>query len=540
MAQASTPPAIELLLADAHTGTPTLPEGLAADAALSARKPTKAQGARDTKFLDAPGDDPNNLSYQRWGVVAPEGPPGDELLRSIAQLIALREAEQGAKASVYRVPPNMNPAEASAWREKVYLSEAVAEIDRPRYLLILGGLETISLSLQQALATMAFVGRLHFDEQSGYAAYAEKACRYAEGASPHAAADALFYAARDPSMTTIAGYKQLVKPCFEAATSLKRSGKLTAESVVEVTRWGAKLNEFMEPAAGPRPAVLLSSSHGVGVGRSEPLERRRSLQGALSLGTAGTLSAEALRGARFLPGGVWFCVACFSAGTPLDSAYGAWLSELAKDRAAPANLDAVFGTLPGPGEPPFVAALPQAALSSMEGPLAFIGHMDLAWSYSFLSTETFSEGRPSRIFSALRVLLSGGRAGVAHGALMRSYLEANDDLLAIYQVQQDSKMFGHADPTDPWRRCHLWMLRNDLRGYVLLGDPAARLPLKGSETGTSSRASSGGSLGKAGAQADAVAELLRGQEAPIAIAARYGVSLDVLWGWLWESRPAGR
>src|SRR5689334_3288023 len=105
MPQSPDAPSIELLLADAQTGNPMLPVGLPADAALSSPKPKRAQGARDTQFLDAPGDDPNDLAYQRWGVVAPEGPEGDELLRAIAPLIALREAEQGAKATVYRVPP---------------------------------------------------------------------------------------------------------------------------------------------------------------------------------------------------------------------------------------------------------------------------------------------------------------------------------------------------------------------------------------------------------------------------------------------------
>jgi hypothetical protein len=30
-------------------------------------------------------------------------------------------------------------------------------------------------------------------------------------------------------------------------------------------------------------------------------------------------------------------------------------------------------------------------------------------------------------------------------------------------------------PLMPIGRAQLWMLRNDLRGYILLGDPAARL-----------------------------------------------------------------
>jgi hypothetical protein len=44
-----------------------------------------------------------------------------------------------------------------------------------------------------------------------------------------------------------------------------------------------------------------------------------------------------------------------------------------------------------------------------------------------------------------------------------------------YQAQQDAHVDGLPDPTDAIGRAQLWMLRNDLRGYILLGEPVARL-----------------------------------------------------------------
>jgi hypothetical protein len=63
-------------------------------------------------------------------------------------------------------------------------------------------------------------------------------------------------------------------------------------------------------------------------------------------------------------------------------------------------------------------------------------------------------------------------------ALLRAYRAANDSLMAGYQAREEALLYGTPDPTDPVKQGNLWMLRNDLRGYVLLGDPAARLPLR--------------------------------------------------------------
>jgi hypothetical protein len=107
----------------------------------------------------------------------------------------------------------------------------------------------------------------------------------------------------------------------------------------------------------------------------------------------------------FLPGGIWFAVACFGAGTPAKSAFYSWLRQLREAGQYKESVERVLESLPRDGEKPFLAALPKAALQNPNGPLAFFGHLDLAWSYAF--TDPDGTSRASRVFSALNVLANG-------------------------------------------------------------------------------------------------------------------------------------
>lgn len=164
--------------------------------------------------------------------------------------------------------------------------------------------------------------------------------------------------------------------------------------------------------------------------------------------------------------------------SPPNSVFQAWLSQLARAGAQAADAQAALISLPRGDERPFVSALPQALLANPQGPLAIIGHSDLAWVFSFSEVDEQTGQGASRILSALMVLSNGSRAGVALDALMRFYREVNDQLMAGYQSREDAESNGESDPTDPVRHGLLWMQRNDLRGYLLLGEPAARLPVK--------------------------------------------------------------
>ena len=464
----------ELLLAHADTCRPALHPGLDESALHSS--PLAQSDPKPKRLWDALGD-LDDLRAQRWGVVYPKTPAGERLLELIEPLRELRQREQGgAPVHTYAVTPGMDREEAHRWKARVLGSEQVEEPDRPRYLLVLGNLDEVSLELQQVLATDALVGRLAFADEAGYRAYVAKVLRWAEAPSPVDRARLLFYTSRDGTDATELGYRKLVEPCLATCTRHQRTGALQVEPPRSLADDGAAegstLGRFLAHAAGAEPAVLLSVSHGLGVREGGWLsaEDQRALQGALLLPGHERLTAAEVAARPFLPGGLWFCFACFSGGTPARSAYAPWLGDLDPDQAG-----RVARLLPRPGERPFIAALPQAALANPEGPLAVVGHVDLAWTASFNDQ---GRSRHERFLGVIKALASGRRAGTALSSLLRFANETSASLASSYHQERSALAAGRQYRASPAERAHLWMLYHDLASHVLLGDPAVRLPLK--------------------------------------------------------------
>ena len=415
------------------------------------------------------GDDhnhPNDLAVQRWAVIAQEGPAGDELIRRIKPLIEARRREQDAPVREFRVPSAMTADEAARWKRTVYQQSERHRKDLPRYQLILGDLDAVSQDLQVSQAVDGFVGRLAFDRPEQYAAYCEKLLLAEQGGAT--GARAVFHAVRDGTAATELGYKGLVRPCVESARDLRGRGR--GEFPAELLESGGDEpdpDEFRE--AIRERGVLLSMSHGVGAPRGgwKSAAAQRAGQGAMSFGRDfGALGGADLAGVPCVPGGVWLMFACFGAGTPTTSKYTRWLKLLEEHGELGGALETVLASLPRAGERPFVAALPKAVLASERGPLAFIGHVDLAWTYSFREVDL---GRPilqtGRFVDPVAALLKGDRVGVAFDMLFRWFA----------QVSVDLGMLDTDESADPLRRARMWMLRQDLAGFMLLGDPAARV-----------------------------------------------------------------
>ncbi|HEU4728357.1 MAG TPA: hypothetical protein VFT22_10720 [Kofleriaceae bacterium] len=434
----------------------------------------------DSFKLEAPDSDPNDLALQRWGIIAPAGPAGDAALAALAPLIRLREGEQAAKVKIYRnAPLQANLTDAFRWKNDIWQQEE--ESERPRYLVLVGDADQLSFELQHVLSSGALVGRVHAPTLDGYASYAEKVVRWAQRPSTEARPDALFFVTDDETEATAVGRALLIEPCLELARAGKR---FPAREVTQLSTPQTAL-DFLRAAERPAPAVLLSVSHGLGPpqrGWADRGEQRR-LQGALLVTGEGLtaqdrlVTAEHLQGRPFLRGGLWFCLACFGAGTPRTSSFEPWLSQLqaTADYADPAAR--LLDRLPTGNDPPFVAALPQMALANPDGPLAVIGHVDLAWTYGFTDREQPTQSRAARIFSSIQVMVRGSRAGVALGALMRSYRQVNDELTDMYEEIEKARLWQRPNPIRPGELARAFMVRNDLRGYILVGDPAVRLPL---------------------------------------------------------------
>lgn len=479
------PKGLGLLLADAETGTPAFSQGL--NEKTSQRQNLLARGPLP-KLLWNEGGDASNLAQQRWGLIVPEGGEGDALLDRIAPLVAQRRRQQGdAPIAIYRAPAKATESEAALWRKQHFDTGKDTREALPRYQLILGNLDQVPLSIQQVQSIDGFVGRLAFDDLEGYRAYAEKVVRHEQGAQRSEPARAIFHSVHDGTEATKVGYQALMAPGVAMTQRKVLERKLQASAVLDAgDRVTPSRDDLLRGAAGADPAVLFSLSHGGGTPRrgwkSTADQRRR--QGGLVFPDGLLLGAD-VASRPFLPGGIWFMFACFGAGTPDSSSYHHWLNSLRQSGEPSEDLDLVLRSLPQSGERPFVAALPQAVLSNPDGPLAVIGHIDLAWSYSFSELDTGEQvDRPARFVQVVTDLLRGERVGTAFRSLMLALGATNSELATIYDRLARAGAAA-PNPKIDARRAYLWMQRQDLAGYVVLGDPATRLSLARPDAATS-------------------------------------------------------
>ncbi|NPC48730.1 hypothetical protein D7X99_22630 [Corallococcus sp. AB032C] len=464
---------LELLLAHADTRAPILCPGLDE---LVLSHPPSIQGLSRPKYLWSDAGDLDDFPAQRWGIVHACGPEGERLLALIAPLRELRQREQGGEVRTYAVPSGLDREAAHRWKERFFDTENGQDQDRPRYLLILGDLDAVSLAFQQVMATNALVGRLVFPSDDGYRAYVEKVLRWARTPSDVDRARTLFYTVQDHTAATRIGHDQLMVPSVKECQRLQSVGKLPAAPPQHCVERGigqdTAVARFLEFARGAEPSVLFSLSHGLGHPRGKDwnsAEEQRARQGALVLPNGELLSAEQVATAPFLSGGIWFCFACFSGGTPERSAYASWFQDL-----APREAELVKAMMRPDKDRPFIAAMPQAALSNPEGPLAVLGHVDLAWTQSFNDQ---GRSRFTRFAGFILELARRRRVGAAMAGILRAVAETGAALASSYHQQRTARVSGQAYEGSPAEHAERWMLYHDLSSFVLLGDPAVQLPL---------------------------------------------------------------
>ncbi len=172
-----------------------------------------------------------------------------------------------------------------------------------------------------------------------------------------------------------------------------------------------------------------------------------------------------------LQGLMAFHFACYSAGTPqfdnfthVPESAGDAESALRRRVAAAAGLGGEIA------REPFIAALPKKLLSlpGEDAALAVVGHVDRAWTSSF---SYLGKARETIVFeSILEELLTGGRLGHAMRYMSRRYAELASDIAVVEDPS------APAAALDSKTRARMWRACNDARNYVILGDPAVRLP----------------------------------------------------------------
>lgn len=406
------------------------------------------------------GRNPEDLASAGWGMVVPTGfDPG--MLEALEPLLRLREEQAGELFRRLELQPG---EDKDGFLTRHGMGPGVADPRKvPYYLLIVGSPAQVPFEVQYQLGVSYAVGRLDLEHAEAYAAYASSVVASEErsdAAAPARRRLRLFATMHPGDRPTALSATRLVTPLHEELGESARAWDVAVDVGESATR--ARLEDLV---VGPgAPDVLFTATHGLG-GRSAARELSGALlcqdwpgpavRGPVAEGqflSAGHLPRDAAIGPKVI-----FSFACFGAGTPQVSDY-------------PAGPDG-DGALAAAS---FTAPLAQRVLGAPAGgALAFVGHVDRAWSCSFLWKGLDAQITPFQ--STLLALMDGIRLGSAMEALTSRYAEIATELtLRIDGLQRLGKRIDDTDLVGLWTATH------DARAQVILGDPAIRVAPRGS------------------------------------------------------------
>jgi hypothetical protein len=407
------------------------------------------------------GFDPTQIASVGWGVLMAHN--ADPAIReALSELLAHRRKQAGERYREYLGPDGYRPDETkNKWLGRHGMGPGPADPDKvPYYLLIVGDPEAIPYRFQNQLDVQYAVGRIHFDTLDEYAAYARSVVQAETGGL------AL------PKQATFFG----VRTSGDQATQLSADHMIKPLSAKMGTQSGWQINTLLEAQAtkanltdlinsGKTPTLLYTASHGLGFPNNDP--RQFPHQGALlcqdwpgpgkwkqAIPPEFYFSADDVSNDARLLGSMAFFFACYGAGTPR---WDEFAQQASKQRAEIAPRA-------------FLAQLPRRLLSHPQGGmLAVVGHVERAWGYSFMWDRA---GEQLTTFeSALLGLLADKPIGHALDYFNTRYAEISSDLTAMIE---DLNFGGKVDEV---ALAGMWTANNDARAYVIIGDPAVRLPV---------------------------------------------------------------
>lgn len=397
------------------------------------------------------GVDSRKLEEAGWGILfAGADEEAEDILEALGDLIAYRKGQAGGLyrqylgVGGYRAPETVLD----------FLGRYGAGPGRvdpklvPYYLLLVGNPEQIPYSFQYGLDHQYAVGRIWFESKDDYRRYA-KAVVAAEKAAAARTAKVAFFGPLHDEITGQSN-ESLLAPLIESVEKNRscRVRKLLGQEATKEALSGLLHGE-------ERPDFLFTAGHGVFYKAGHP--RQQTHQGSLICQgwCAGTpaqpehvFSADDMNGAS-LNGLLAFLFACNSAGTPDLGDFAPHDRE--RRQTSPK---------------PFISNLARRFLE--RGTLAVVGHVERVWRCSFIWRQTGAQPQP--FVETLQRLLKGYPLGHAMEPLSDRFAHLSS---CLGQMLEDRYMGIEVDEqafTD------LWTASRDARNYVIVGDPAVRLP----------------------------------------------------------------
>ena len=413
------------------------------------------------------GIDPTKLDQAGWGIIfAHEANPA--VKEALTDLITLRKVQAGDHFRLYE---GANGHRRDKDTKNSFLARhgagpGPADPDKvPYYLLIVGSPESIPYKFQYELDVQYAVGRIHFDTLQEYANYAASVVAAEKGGVKLPRRATFFGVANPGDGATEHSSTDLIEPLGKLLAAKNLDWQI--EKILREEAVKARLKDLL--GGSQTPALLMTASHGMEFPLTEP-EHLPHLphQGALLCqdwpGRAAWgrkpisrdfyFAGDDLTGSENLLGLMAFFFACYGAGTPqLDE----FSKQAFKDRMPIAPF-------------PFIANLPKKMLGLPRGgALAVIGHIERAWTFSFHWPDA---GAQTTVFeSTLQRLLDGHPIGSA----LEYFNERWAELATVLSNELEEIEYGKQ--IDPYTLADMWTANNDARSYVIIGDPAVRLPV---------------------------------------------------------------
>jgi hypothetical protein len=438
---------------------------------------------KTSPFPIKPPNDPTRLDEAGWAVVFAAG-AAPTVKEALSELLELRRKQAGDRFKIYEGADGYGNAEKKVGatrakatffkRHKIGGGPADPE-EMPYYVLIVGSPEDIPYEFQYQLDVMRGVGRIHFDTPEAYASYARSVVRAETGQVKLSRRASFFGVANPDDKATELSAKYLIRPLYEKLHQQQpfdlwvgddtQRTKLSLDWQFEtfVGKKATKARLLRLLGGDQTPALLFTASHGMEFPLDDPKRRQIPHQGALlcqdwpgpnqwrgEIPQDFYFAGDDLSSDANALGLIAFHFACFSAGTPRVDQFAQQAFKDERQVIAPRD---------------FVGGLPKSLLN--HGALAVIGHVERAWGYSIMSPGSVDQ---TGVFeSALLQLFRQDPVGWVTENLNMRYADLATQMTATLEYERDS--------VNPYDLAQMWTEQNDARSYVVIGDPAARLPI---------------------------------------------------------------
>ncbi|MEJ2735417.1 MAG: hypothetical protein P8189_17940, partial [Anaerolineae bacterium] len=416
------------------------------------------------------GIDPADLAQAGWGIIFPYEDPHlphqvPAIKERLQPLLALRRSQVGRHFRIYEGAEGYRPNETASKflaRHGARVSDPADPEKVPYYLLIVGSPVDIPFHFQYQLDVQYAVGRLDFGgDLEAYANYARSVVAAETGGLDLAPRVTFFGVHNRDDRATQLSADHLVEPLSQQI----REQYGDRWQIDTVLREEAKRERLQLLLGAETPALLFAAGHGIEFPKDDPHGRQLRHQGALicqdwpgpkagrgEIPRDSYLAGEDVGTDADLRGLIAFFFACYSAGTPRFDEY---------------TKQAFLEHHQTIADQPFTAALPSAMLGLPRGALAVVGHVERAWGVSFLGPRRTEQ---IAVFqSAVERLLKGHPLGSAMEYFNGRYAAVSTELTTVLERAQ-------WEEPDPYEVAEMWTANNDARGYIVIGDPAVRLP----------------------------------------------------------------